>query len=85
MDERTPRTLVTDGPDAEHVSATVAPSGLLADQPTAPEADPIVVYCGDAARVREGFLLALSVMQASGNLLTPDIAPPAGNFTQEDN
>ena len=43
-----------------------------------------IVYCGDAESVREGFLLALGVMQASSNLLS-DIAPLAGRLTPEDN
>jgi hypothetical protein len=37
MDERTLRTFVTDGPDAEHVSATVAPSGLWPTSPLPPK------------------------------------------------
>jgi hypothetical protein len=84
MDERNTRTsVVTASSDTELAYAAVPPSGQPSHQPVA--VDSTVVYCGNAESVREGFWLALSLMQASSNLLLPDIAPPAGHSTQEDN
>jgi hypothetical protein len=86
MDERTPRTLATASSlDAEFACAAVPQSDHPAPQPVTADAESTVVYCGNAESVREGFWLALSLMQASSNLLTPDAAPPAGNLIQEDN
>jgi hypothetical protein len=84
MDERIPPILTTiAGSDGEPASTAVPPSDQLNSQFVTVDADATVVYCGDAESVREGFLLALGLMQASSNLLTPDAAPPAGNH-QED-
>ncbi|MEH2520883.1 hypothetical protein V1279_006456 [Bradyrhizobium sp. AZCC 1610] len=84
MDERTPPTSVaTASFDTELASAS--PSGQLSHQPATADADSTVVYYGDAESVRAGFTLALSLMQASSNLLLSDIAPLAGRLTQEDN
>jgi hypothetical protein len=58
---------------------------LLCRNPITAVAKSTVVYCSDAESVREGFWLAVSLMQASGNLLTPDAAQPVGNLIQEDN
>ena len=86
MDERTPLTLNTTATsDADLESAAVPPSDQPNSQPVTADADSTVVYCGDAESVREGFLLALGVMQASSNLLLSDIAPLAGRRTPEDN
>jgi hypothetical protein len=83
MDERRPRTSVaTASSDTELANAAVPPSDQLSHQPVT--VDSTVVYCGNPESVREGFRLALSLMQASGNLLTPDAAQPVGNPIQED-
>jgi hypothetical protein len=60
------------------------PPPVAADSGHGPDADRTVVYYGDAERVRKGFLLALTAMQACGNLLVADAALPAGNLNQED-
>ena len=83
MDERSPRTSVaTAGSDTELATAAVPPSGQPGHEPVT--VDSTVVYCGNPESVREGFWLALSLMQASSNLLTPDAVQPVGNFIQED-
>ena len=74
MDERNPATLA-EADNAEHASAAASPSDHLAHQPFAPEPNSTVVFFGDAESVREGFSLALSVMQTSSNLLLPTVAP----------
>jgi hypothetical protein len=85
MDERNSHRLrAADGGDAELASTAVPRSDPLADQPVAPEGNSTVVFCGDAETIHEGFSLALSLMQASSNLLLPEIAPPAGDVAQED-
>ena len=66
--------MAEDGPDAEHSHSAVQRS-----------ANSTVVYCGSAERVCEGFLLALSAMQASSDLLAANIVMPAGNLIQENN
>ena len=86
MDQRTPLTSVaTANSDTEFANAAVPQPDHPAPQPVTADAQSTVVYCGNAESVREGFWLALSLMQASGNLLIPDAAPPAGNLIQEDN
>jgi hypothetical protein len=86
MDERIPRTLATAGSsDAEFAHVAEPQSDHSAHPPAIADANSTVVYCGDAEDVREGFWLALSLMQASGNLLMSDAAPPAGHLIQEDN
>ena len=83
MDERSPRTWVaTSNSDTELGTAPVPPSGQPGHEPVT--VDSTVVYCGNSESVREGFWLALSLMQASGNLLTPDAVQPVGNLIQED-
>jgi hypothetical protein len=83
MDERSPSTTVaTASSDTELATAAVPPSGQPGPHPVT--VDSTVVYCGNAESVREGFWLALSLMQASGNLLTPDAVQPVGNLIQED-
>jgi hypothetical protein len=85
MDERTRRTSVaTANSDTEFANAAVPQSDHPVLQPVTADAKSTAVYCGDAESVREGFWLALSLMQASGDLLTPDSAPPAAHLTQED-
>jgi len=85
MDERTPPTPASTASSDSELAATAAPSSAQPDHQPVTDADSTVVYCSDAESVREGFWLALSLMQASSNLLLPDIAPPAGHSTQEDN
>jgi hypothetical protein len=84
MDERTPPTPASTASSDSELAATAAPSSAQPDHQPVTDADSTVVYCSDAESVREGFWLALSLMQASSNLLPPDAAPPAGNL-QEDN
>lgn len=85
MDEQTPATLTTTASsDADLACAAVPPSDHPNSQPVTADTGSAIVYCGDAESVREGFLLALGVMQASSNLLS-DIAPLAGRLTPEDN
>ena len=86
MDERTPRTLATASSlDAAFACAAVPQSDHPVHPPAITDAKSTVVYCSDAEDVREGFWLALSLMQASGDLLMPEAAPPACNLIQEDN
>jgi hypothetical protein len=86
MDERTPPALnTTASSDADHASAALPPPDRLSRQPDTADAGSTVVYHGDPESVRAGFSLALSLMQASSNLLMSDIAPLAGRHTPEDN
>ncbi|WOH48702.1 hypothetical protein [Bradyrhizobium sp. sBnM-33] len=83
MDERRPRTSVaTASSDTELANIAVLPSSQPGHQPVT--VDSTVVYCGNAESVREGFSLALSLMQTSGSLLMPDAAQPVGNLILED-
>jgi hypothetical protein len=83
MDERRSRTsIATASSDTELANAAVPHSDHPIHQPVT--VDSTVVYCGDPESVRKGFWLALSLMQASGNLLTPDATQPVGNPIQED-
>jgi hypothetical protein len=83
MDERSPSTTVaTASSDTELATAAVPPSGQPGHHPVT--VDSTVGYCDNPESVREGFWLALSLMQASGNLLTPDAVQPVGNLIQED-
>jgi hypothetical protein len=84
MDKRTPHTVATASSDTELAHAAVPHSDQPVHQPVTADAKSTVVYCGNPESVREGFWLALSLMQASGNLLTPDAAQPVGNLIQED-
>lgn len=84
MDERIPRTVATASSDTELAHAAVPRSDHPVHQPVTVDAKSTVVYCGKPESVREGFWLALNLMQASDNLLTPDAAQPVGNLIQED-
>ncbi|MFG3598273.1 hypothetical protein [Bradyrhizobium sp. RDI18] len=81
-ERRPPISVATSSSDTELANIVVPPSGQLSHQPVT--VDSTFVYSGDPESVREGFWLALSLMQASGNLLTPDAAQPVGNLVQED-
>jgi hypothetical protein len=84
MDERAPRTVATASSNTELAHAAVPHSDQPVHQPVTVDAKSTVVYCGNPESVREGFWLALSLMQASGNLLTPDDTQLVGNLIQED-
>ena len=46
---------------------------------------PVVVYCGNEQRIREGFALALRAMGVEANILQAEVSPPATNPNREDN
>lgn len=46
---------------------------------------PLIVYCGNAQQVSEGFAIALRAMGAEANFLQGDIALPTTNRNREDN
>ena len=45
----------------------------------------VVVYCGNAREVSEGFTIALPAMGVGANIFLADDAPPATNSDREDN